>query len=199
MLEKVKQKLINGEKVIFVALGDSITEGYGVSEGWPEKLVKELKKKYSSANIELLNKGRAGDTVEDGLFRLDSDVIDNNPDLVSINFGINDAMTAVPLSTFERNLNEMITQINDKTEAEMLLITSEILEDEEADKIVRKYFDKIQKVSREQKVAFVDIHRHWHQKIREGVELTSLLIPGLDHPNEEGYKLFSKIILDTLF
>ncbi|MCX7991410.1 MAG: SGNH/GDSL hydrolase family protein [Proteobacteria bacterium] len=196
MLESLKQKLINGEPVLYVAFGDSITEGYGVSEGWPEKLVKELKKKYSSADIKLINKGRAGDTVEDGLFRLDNDVIENKPDFVSINFGINDAMSAVPLAVFEKNLNEMINIIKSKTQAEILAISSEILEDEEADKTVRKYYDKIQKVSREQKIAFVDIHRYWHQKIREGVDINSLLIPGLDHPNEEGYKLFAKIIAD---
>lgn len=196
MLDRVKQKLSNGEKIRFVAFGDSITEGYGVSEGWPEKLVKELKKKYPPADIELLNKGRAGDTLEDGLYRLDVDVIDNNPDFVTINFGINDAMSGVSLVTFEKNLNEIISQIKNKTNADILAITSEVLEDEEADKIVRKYFDKIQKVTREQKIAFVDIHRYWHQKLREGLDLGSLLIPGLDHPNEEGYKLFAKIIAD---
>lgn len=196
MLERIRQKLTNAENIVFVAFGDSITEGYGVSEGWPEKLVKELKKKYPSSNIELFNKGRAGDTVEDGLFRLDIDVIEYNPDFVTINFGINDAMSAVSLVVFEKNLNEMITQIKNRTNADILAITSEVLEDEEADKAVRKYFDKIQKVSREQKIAFVDIHRHWHQKIREGIDLNSLLIPGLDHPNEEGYKLFAKVIAD---
>lgn len=194
MLERFKEKLANGERAVFVAFGDSITEGYGVSEGWPEKLVKQLIKKYPKAQIELVNKGRSGDTAEDGLFRLDSDVIGLNPDLVTINFGINDAMSAVPLVNFENHLNEIISQIKAKTESDILAITSEILEDEEADKLVRKYYDKIQKVSREQKIAFVDIHRYWHQKIREGVELMSLLIPGLDHPNEEGYKLFAKII-----
>lgn len=130
------------------------------------------------------------------MFRLDIDVIEYNPDFVTINFGINDAMSAVSLVVFEKNLNEMITQIKNRTNADILAITSEVLEDEEADKAVRKYFDKIQKVSREQKIAFVDIHRHWHQKIREGIDLNSLLIPGLDHPNEEGYKLFAKVIAD---
>lgn len=47
MLERIRQKLTNAENIVFVAFGDSITEGYGVSEGWPEKLVKELKKKIS--------------------------------------------------------------------------------------------------------------------------------------------------------
>jgi acyl-CoA thioesterase-1 len=198
MLEKVREKLEKGEKVVYVAFGDSITEGYGVGEGWPEKLVKELEKKYKPARVELTNEGRAGDTIEDGFFRLENDVIARNPDLVTINFGINDTFTGVNLVTFEKILNDIIGAIKTRLECDVIVISSEILEDEGADKQVRRYYDKLQKVSREQHVAFVDIHRVWHQKLREGVQLLSLLIPGLDHPNEEGYKIFAKAVAEHL-
>jgi len=196
MLERVKEKLKSGENVNFVAFGDSITEGYGVSEGWPEKLVKELKKKYPEAKVTLYNKGRSGDTVEDGLYRLESDVISLSPDIVTINFGINDAFSNVNLAEFEKNISEMIENIKSACSCDILVITSEVLEDEEADKIVRKYYDKLQKVSKDKQVAFIDVHRLWHQKLREGLDLSSLLISGLDHPNEEGYKIFAKAIAD---
>lgn len=196
MFEKIREKLKKGEETIVVAFGDSITEGYGVSEGWPEKFVKILKNKYSDAKITLYNKGRAGDTLEDGSYRIESDVISLNPDLVTINFGINDAFSNVNLQTFEKTLSEMVDQIKTATQCDILVLTSEILEDEEADKMVRKYYDKLQKISKEKQVGFVDIHRIWHQKLREGTDLSSLLIPGLDHPNEEGYKIFAKAVAD---
>ncbi len=196
MLERVKEKLKKGEKIVYVAFGDSITEGYGVKEGWPEKLVKELKNKYPQAEIELLNKGRAGDTLEESMCRFEVDVLSYNPDLVSINFGINDAMNGVNLNDFEKLLRELIQTIKSRTNSEIIVLSSEVLEDEIADSTARKYYDKLQKVSREEKVAFVDIHRIWQQKLREGVELSTLLIPGLDHPNEEGYKIFAKAISD---
>lgn len=198
MLERIKGKLRSGEHVIFVAFGDSITEGYGVKEGWPEKLVKELNKKYPSTIIELINKGKAGDTVEDSMCRFESDVIANAPDLVTINFGINDALNGVSLADFEKILKEMIQTLKNKTFADIIVLSSEVLEDEAADNLVRKYYDKLQKVSRDEQVTFVDIHRIWQQKMREGVDLASLLIPGLDHPNEEGYKIFAKAIGDLL-
>lgn len=196
MLERVKEKLKNGEKIIFVAFGDSITEGYGVSEGWPEKFVKELKVKYPQAEIELINKGKAGDTLEECIYRFESDVLDYNPDLVTINFGINDAMNGVNLNQFEKTLKEIIQTLKTKTNSEIIVLSSEVLEDEVADAMVRKYYDKLQKVSREEKVVFVDIHRIWQQKLREGKDLSNFLIPGLDHPNEEGYKIFAKAIAD---
>lgn len=198
MLEKTKKKLNNGENIVYVAFGDSITEGYGVSEGWPEKLVKELRKKYQAAQIELINNGRAGDTLEDGFFRLENDVITQNPDLVTINFGINDTFSGVNLASFEKLLNETISIIKTRLGCDIIVISSEILEDEEADKQARRYYDKLQKVSKEQQVVFIDIHRIWGQKLREGVELSSLLIPGLDHPNEEGYKIFAKAVAEQL-
>ncbi|GAB4431426.1 MAG: hypothetical protein OHK0040_00720 [bacterium] len=196
MFEKIKEKLKKGEEVVIVAFGDSITEGYGVSEGWPEKFVKILRSKFPNAKITLYNKGRAGDTLEDASYRIESDVISLNPDLVTINFGINDAFSNVNLVNFEKTLAEMIEQIKTTTESEILIITSEILEDEEADKMVRKYYDKLQKISKEKQVGFVDVHRIWHQKLREGTDLSSLLIPGLDHPNEEGYKIFAKAVAE---
>ncbi len=196
MLERVKEKLKKGEKIVFVAFGDSITEGYGVNEGWPEKLVKELKIKYPQAEIELINKGKAGDTLEDSIYRFEQDVLSYNPDLVTINFGINDAMSGVSLADFERTLKEIINAIKSKTNSDIIVISSEVLEDEVADAMVRKYYDKLQKVSREEKVVFVDIHRIWQQKLREGKDLASFLIPGLDHPNEEGYKIFAKALAE---
>jgi acyl-CoA thioesterase-1 len=196
MLERVKEKLKKGEKIIFVAFGDSITEGYGVNEGWPEKLVKELKSKYSQAEIELINKGKAGDTLVDSIYRFEQDVLSYNPDLVTINFGINDALSGVSLVDFERTLKEIISALKTKTNSDIVVISSEVLEDEVADGMVRKYYDKLQKVSREEKVVFVDIHRIWQQKLRGGKDLASLLIPGLDHPNEEGYKIFAKAIAE---
>lgn len=196
MFERFKEKLKNGETVTIVAFGDSITEGYGVSEGWPEKFVKELKKKYPEATITLYNKGRSGDTLEDASYRLESDVVSLKPDLVTISFGINDAFSNVNLSHFEKVLSEMVDYIKANVDCDILILSSEILEDEEADKLVRKYYDKLQKVSKEKKVGFIDIHRIWHQKLREGTDLSSLLISGLDHPNEEGYKIFAKAVAE---
>jgi lysophospholipase L1-like esterase len=198
MLERVKDRLKSGEKVVFVAFGDSITEGYGVKEGWPEKLVKELKIKYPQSEIELINKGKAGDTLEESMCRFEADVLSYQPDLVTINFGINDALNGVSLNDFEKLLKELIQTLKSKTNSDIIVLSSEVLEDEAADAIARKYYDKLQKVSREEKVAFVDIHRIWQQKLREGILLSSLLIPGLDHPNEEGYKIFAKAIADLL-
>lgn len=198
MFEKTKEKLKNGENIVYVAFGDSITEGYGVSEGWPEKLVKLLKKKYPSADITLYNKGRSGDTLEDGMYRLDNDLISLKPDFVTLSFGINDVFSNVNLASFEKLLADMVDMILSNTTSELLILSSEILEDEEADKLVRKYYDKLQKVSKEKHVPFLDIHRIWHHKLREGVDLSSLLITGLDHPNEEGYKIFAKAVADLL-
>ncbi len=196
MFDRVKERLKKGEELVFVAFGDSITEGYGVSEGWPEKLVKLLKAKYPDANITLHNKGRAGDTAEDALMRFETDVIAYKPHFVTINFGINDAFSNVNLAHFEKTISEMIDNLRANCDCEILVLTSEVLEDEEADKLVRKYYDKLQKLSKDKKVGFIDIHRIWHQKLREGTDLSSLLISGLDHPNEEGYKIFAKAIAE---
>ena len=49
-----------------------------------------LQQKYPEAKVEMINSGISGDTSLDGLARLDWAVLSYEPDLVTINFGIND-------------------------------------------------------------------------------------------------------------
>ena len=76
-------KTAAGQQVI--VLGDSITAGYGVTdkEAYPVLLSQQL-------GLPILNRGVSGDTTADGLARLQSDVLDENPWLVIVGLGGND-------------------------------------------------------------------------------------------------------------
>ena len=95
-----------------VALGDSITYGYGVpaETNW----VKQLQARF---NLDMINAGVSGNTSSQGLARLQSDVLVAQPDFVIINFGMNDhVMTSldhpqVSQATFRSNLSLMIDQV----------------------------------------------------------------------------------------
>ncbi|MCX7047211.1 MAG: arylesterase, partial [Candidatus Sumerlaeota bacterium] len=53
-----------------IAFGDSLTYGWGVDKGrdYPTLLSKQL-------GVEIINKGKPGDTTEDALARIESDVL----------------------------------------------------------------------------------------------------------------------------
>ncbi len=95
-LEKVIQKIQNGEDVSIMAFGGSITEGAGAenfSYSYGEQFIFNLQEAYPNSSIHYHNSGLGGTPSTLGLMRYERDVtevIGSNPDLVIIEFAVND-------------------------------------------------------------------------------------------------------------
>jgi acyl-CoA thioesterase-1 len=187
--------LRNGCDVTIVAFGDSITAGYAVRRGFPSFWGEMLQKKYPDAKIEMINSGVSGDTTMDGLARLDWSVLSYEPDLVTINFGINDCVLRLGLEEFEMNFVEMVRRIRAGPGSEILLLSSQPLETPPYDQLVLDYYKAIERVAREMDVGFVDVYWAWVERVRQGTPLGSLILSGLDHPNEAGYRIIAEELM----
>jgi lysophospholipase L1-like esterase len=75
-----------------VCFGDSVTFGWNIRYdlSYPYLLGKNLVGKYPEVRV--INCGVGGNTVTDALARIEKDVLSYKPDLVIINFGLNDGM-----------------------------------------------------------------------------------------------------------
>lgn len=91
-----------------VGLGDSLTFGIGaaVDENYVSRLALEL-------NVRMFNKGVNGDMVEEGLNRIQSDVLDLKPDVVIVLLGGNDFLENIPLSETKNNLAKILDILNE--------------------------------------------------------------------------------------
>jgi acyl-CoA thioesterase-1 len=96
-----------------LALGDSLTSGYGLPNGsaFPDVLERALKAQH--VNVTLINAGVAGDTSSDGLARLDWTLSDpkNTPDAAIVELGANDALRGLPPAEMERNLDAILAKL----------------------------------------------------------------------------------------
>jgi lysophospholipase L1-like esterase len=110
-VEKTALDLEAGGDATIVAFGDSITAGFAVKRGFPSFWREQLQQKFPEAKVEMINSGISGDTSRDGLARLDWSVLSYEPDLVTINFGINDCVLGLGLEEFEMNFVEMLRRI----------------------------------------------------------------------------------------
>jgi len=184
-----------GEQVKIVGFGDSITAGFAVRRGFDHFWMKMLREKYPEAEISLNNEGVCGATSFDGLARLDWSVIAHAPDLVTVNFGINDMYMGIRLGEFKSNLIEITEKIIEGSKSEILLLSSEPLTTPRFDRIVLSYYQTLEDVAEEMGVGFVDVCGAWMRRVADGVPLESLILPGLDHPNELGYRIIAEELM----
>ncbi|MBD1917600.1 MULTISPECIES: GDSL-type esterase/lipase family protein [Cyanophyceae] len=98
--------LNRGSGAQIIALGDSITAGFGIGPeaAYPNLLSQTL-------DLPIVNQGRSGDTTEAALNRLQQDVIAADPWLVIVGLGGNDYLRQVPPSQTEANLRQIVTRL----------------------------------------------------------------------------------------
>ncbi len=102
-----------------LALGDSLTAGYGLSEadGFCPQLENALK--AAGHDVQVIDGGVSGDTTADGLARLDWSLADN-PDVVIVEFGGNDALRGLDPAQAKANLDAILTKL--KSQGRVVLL-----------------------------------------------------------------------------
>ena len=108
---RTRALLEEGEEARIVLFGDSITAGFAVRRGFDHFWLSMLKETYPKAAVAMRNQGACGATSFDGLARLDWSVVAHNPDLVTVNFGINDMYSGIRLGEFKGNLIAIVERI----------------------------------------------------------------------------------------
>ena len=93
-LAKVFKKAQSGEKITVAYLGGSITQGSSAGNDlcYARLTTNWLQEKFPSAEIEYVNAGIGATGSYIGVYRTDRDVLCHNPDLVFVDFSVNDTM-----------------------------------------------------------------------------------------------------------
>lgn len=93
-----------------VALGDSLTAGFGLpaEAAFPARLEAYLRARGHDWRV--INAGVSGDTSAGGLARLDW-ALGDNPDLVIVELGANDALRGLPVEAMETNLDQILARL----------------------------------------------------------------------------------------
>lgn len=152
----------------WVAFGDSLTEGFGASEGqsYPAILSRGL-------GVPIVNLGVSGDTTDGGLKRLDA-LVQQHPRVVLLCLGGNDGLNQVPRTRTFANLAAIIDQLQAEGSFVVLIgIRSASLRDGN-----EKHFARL---AREKRVLYVP-------DMLRGLAFKPIYMSDAIHPNDEGYK-----------
>jgi lysophospholipase L1-like esterase len=204
---------MQAKAITVLFMGDSITEGQYVDPTmrWTDLISFDLTKKYlqTPINLHFLNKGISGETSRQGLERYARDVQGNLPDLMTLEFGLNDCNYWVTdrghprcsLAAYRANLVEMIDrarlfgakeiimQTNHETLKRKVLLGGETLEDSR-----KRYNDAVREVAAETGVTLCDIEQAFGPMTDAQLEETLLPYPDHLHLSEAGHVRYQSVI-----
>jgi lysophospholipase L1-like esterase len=162
----------------WIAFGDSLTEGYGATEGnaYPALLSRNL-------GVPIVNLGVSGDTTADALKRLDA-VARQQPRVVLLCLGGNDALNQMPQARTLANLGAIIDRLQAEGSFVVLIgIRSASFRDRNEKPFAR--------LAREKRVLYVP-------DFLEGLAFKPVYMSDAIHPNDEGYKRFAERLAKVL-
>ena len=105
--------------VKILALGTSLTQGFGVPPGLDLTAVLEARLKASGFDVKFINAGVSGDTSAGGLARLDWSLADH-PQAAIIELGSNDALRGQSPAETEKNIAGILATLKSKHVAILL-------------------------------------------------------------------------------
>ena len=128
----------DASKVItIVALGDSLTAGYGLSRQQAYPALVAEKMRAAGYEFEVVNAGSSGDTTAGGVRRLPAILRAHKKiDIFILELGINDAFRGIPIEQIRANLQAIIDQVHARYPTAAIVIAGMQLPDFSSDDYV---------------------------------------------------------------
>jgi acyl-CoA thioesterase-1 len=146
----------DASKVITIlALGDSLTAGYGLSrkQAYPALIAEKMR----SANyqFEVINAGSSGDTTAGGLRRLPPLLRGKRIDVLILALGINDAFRGVSIEQMRANLQAIIDQTRARHPSASIIIAGMQLPLASSDGYVREFGEMFGTLAEKNRAALI--------------------------------------------
>lgn len=170
---------------VVVALGDSLTAGYGVEPGlsYPDWLQKRMD--GEGAGYRVVNQGISGDTTSGGVARLE-EALRLKPVVVVLALGANDGLRGLPLETTRANLAEMIDRL--QAGGARVLLGGMTLPRNYGPDYVRDFENVFKELAKEKKTGLIPF-------LLEGVAMNPQLMQGdALHPTAEGNRRVAETV-----
>ena len=206
--------LENMDRIVFA--GDSVTDmesvnpvGEGLFDNVGRSYVRIIENMlavyYPEIKVRVTNSGISGNTSRDLLARFDRDVVNLNPDWVSICIGINDVWrqfdspaitdSHVLPDEYEKNVEDMIMRVKDKVKG-IFILSPYIIEPNKEDwmrKRMDEYVEISKKLADKHQCVFVDFQKMYEDYCR--IRHSAYIAWDRIHPNQIGATLMAREFL----
>ena len=194
--EEFTKKWPNNRTINLVFHGHSVPAGYfktpivNTLESYPFLVLKTIKEHYPYAVVNIINTSIGGENSVSGAERFESEVLIHKPDVLFIDYALNDV--GVGLKKSYEAWNNMIRKALDKDIKIILLTPSpdqrvNILE---VNNVLEQHKNQIQQLAKENGVGLVDSYALFKEKLITGDSIPKFMSQ-VNHPNAEGHKLIA--------
>ena len=175
-------------------LGGSITEGTGanrLSTGYAAQVGEWFRTTYADKNVKIVNAGYGGTGSNFGMFRLKNQVLDESPDIIFVEFAVNDNDYGYDAA---RKYMEGIVRsaLHAKKVPQIIFVYT------------TKYWNGFsnmkaahQSVADYYNIPSIDVGAVVEERVANGANVYSLLGDGV-HPTQTGHNLYAQTIIDAL-
>jgi lysophospholipase L1-like esterase len=201
-LPHVAAKLVAAKPVVIVAFGSSSTQGWGSTSPeftYPNRLAAQLRRQYPGADITVLNRGKGGEDAPEMMKRLQTEVIDVNPDMVIWQVGTNAVLRNLDPAETAKLVEDGIGRVQ-AAGADLVLVDPQYspavnAKAENASRMVQL----LGKVAELRHVGFFprfEVMRDWHEK--QSMPFESFVVADGLHMNDWGYACFAQLLGDDI-
>ena len=194
--EELNRQSPENRTINLVFHGHSVPAGYfktplvNTFGSYPFLLLKQLKAYYPFAVINVINTAIGGENSKSGAARFDADVLIHKPDVIFIDYGLNDrpiglgracnAWEAMIEKSLEKNIKVVLLTPSPDLTTDILDLESELA----------KHAAQIRNLSQKYGVGLVDVFEKFRQIAASGDSL-SRYMSQLNHPNEKGHAVIA--------
>jgi hypothetical protein len=180
--------------------GHSVPAGYFVTpvvntiDSYPFQVLSLLKAKYPFAVINSINTSIGGENSVSGQKRFKKDVLRFKPDVLFIDYALNDRGIGLEAS---KKAWELMIKSALKQDIKVILLTpspDQSVNILETDTDLEKHAEQIRKMAAEYGVGLIDSYALFKQKVMEGDKLESYMSQ-VNHPNKKGHELIAVQIM----
>lgn len=191
----------NNRTINIVCHGHSVPAGYfrtpavHTFEAYPYLLHRGLAERFSYAVINVIVTGIGGENSEQGAKRFDRDVLGKEPDLVTIDYALNDR--GIGLARAEKAWRTMIEMALSHGVKVILLTPTPDLSahlDDPNDPL-NQHAQQIRRLAADYHVGLVDSLKLFEERVKSGTPLKDLMAQG-NHPNAKGHQIVATGLLE---
>ena len=190
-LKQVIEKARAGEDVTIGFIGGSITEGYnaGTTEIYAKLVYDYICENYSTGdNVHYVNAGLSGTPSSLGLLRSDRDLFAYEPDLIFIEFAVNDGSSTIDNTGYESLVYKALSQENEPAVILLMSVIESGYTCQDSMNLVGFQYD----------LTRISVKNAIWDYIEDGSITWSTWSNDESHPNEWGHAMYASFITSYL-